>query len=963
MALKESGIRLVTEAYDEYLQKLKNINKAHREAFSTDPIRKYDQAIKRSQSQSKKMADSSKSTWDAVSNLRSKLDETTSSSKKFGRSFGGLSNTFGSINSALRPVIGNVGDLTGKLVSLASKFTLVTIALKVISDLLRFGKAAIEVAQRNETLRVSLVEIGESAGYSMSQIDLATGLLKEQGITTSSAQQSLLKMARANISWAEASKLAAIAQGSAVVAGMNSSQAFERLVTGIQKMEPELLDELGITLNRTKAYEKFSATLGKNSKQLTDAEKQQAILNEIYKQSESVIGVYDAAMETSGKKQGSLARKIEETQNNLGQLLLPFQEINVEMKTNFWNAAQQVTKGLTSWITPLMAAKDALLSLNPIFGGLQTIWNLFGKGMGDRGFWDKLGEGIFNFGKIFTMAVIAIKSATAAVATFVSEKWNTVFEGLKKGFSGDFVGAAKSFKDSLSGMGDIQGNFSDEFNSRMKKVLEDYPDLMKSWAEVTQDVVGDSEDLRLAQDNMASSIEDATESIKEQITALEATKGALEKAEDIQKNYQKSVAEAGEEYQKSITEATEQHQEKREQLEKDHAKKLAEFIRESALERSKMVRDFNDQMGNREKEFNLQKEQTAKQFALQQKQNERTVHDTSEKELKRHLLSMEQARRRQSLSERRLMAEGDVLGLMEARENFALQQQEAQENFDFQKDESKGNYEEQKRLAKEGFKLQEEMAKQSFDLQTQIQKQEFEKRLADYDQNVAMQKEKMIQGHQEELVALDEKFEEEKTKLYENYQEKLAMLEENRQEQYSKLGESLEEQGKLTEEGMEAIAEILNETFGEEAGTSLMQGWSDSVNSVLGDAIAEIEGQIEGLKKSLEEEIEGPSITGGPRNARERDAIARQASRGPQNMRQGGVGVVTGPALFAVEPGQTEAFAFMPLQKTQKNVTVSGSADINLKGAEKAGTLEVSAAVRGMKNIFTDAIDRLEKQG
>jgi hypothetical protein len=197
-----------------------------------------------------------------------------------------------------------------------------------------FLKASISLTARVDTLGVVLENMGGKAGYSKDELTKYEEELKSTGITTQSARQSMLRMIRANIDLAESSKLARIAQNAAVVAGMNSSVAFDRLVLGIQKREPELLDELGITLLRTDAYKRLADQEGVNVKALTETQQQQAILNDIYSQSEAVMGNYEAAMGSVGKKTLSTSRFVEELQLAIGRAFQPAYMVGVtELQT------------------------------------------------------------------------------------------------------------------------------------------------------------------------------------------------------------------------------------------------------------------------------------------------------------------------------------------------------------------------------------------------------------------------------------------------------------------------------------------------------------------------------------------------------------------------------------------------------------------------------------------------------
>jgi hypothetical protein len=63
--------------------------------------------------------------------------------------------------------------------------------------------------------------------------------------------------------------------------GITTEQAFDRLVTGLGRGSAKILDDLGIIVHVTQINEAYATSLGKTADQLTDAEKKQALVNEV----------------------------------------------------------------------------------------------------------------------------------------------------------------------------------------------------------------------------------------------------------------------------------------------------------------------------------------------------------------------------------------------------------------------------------------------------------------------------------------------------------------------------------------------------------------------------------------------------------------------------------------------------------------------------------------------------------
>ncbi len=85
---------------------------------------------------------------------------------------------------------------------------------------------------------------------------------------------------------------AAIERGRAL--GVSSSQAVNDIITGIGRMSPMILDNLGIT-GAAAAFDQYAVSLGKTADQLTDVEKKQALVNAVLASSSGLPVANDAA--------------------------------------------------------------------------------------------------------------------------------------------------------------------------------------------------------------------------------------------------------------------------------------------------------------------------------------------------------------------------------------------------------------------------------------------------------------------------------------------------------------------------------------------------------------------------------------------------------------------------------------------------------------------------------------------
>ena len=143
---------------------------------------------------------------------------------------------------------------------------------------------ALKNAAQVEVLEQGFATLGNAVGRTS---DLMASRLKEVTDGAISLEEGL-KAASAGFSAGftiqEMEGLAEIAKGASIALGRDLGDALDRLIRGTAKLEPEILDELGIFIRLDDAVEKYASNLGKTSSELTEAQRRQAFLNEALEQ-------------------------------------------------------------------------------------------------------------------------------------------------------------------------------------------------------------------------------------------------------------------------------------------------------------------------------------------------------------------------------------------------------------------------------------------------------------------------------------------------------------------------------------------------------------------------------------------------------------------------------------------------------------------------------------------------------
>lgn len=200
---------------------------------------------------------------------------------------------------------------------------------------------SIKDAARYETLGVAMENVGRNAGYSareMGQLELG---LRKAGISMLESRQNLTAMAAANLDLTKSVDLARAAQDAAVVAGLNSSEAFGRMIHGIISGQTEVLRTIGINVNFEKSYEAVAKATGRTTAALSENEKLLARQNVVLEQASKRAGTYAEAMTTAGKQLGSLDRQLEDLSVNMGLVFQPALYTGVAMFTRELSGANK----------------------------------------------------------------------------------------------------------------------------------------------------------------------------------------------------------------------------------------------------------------------------------------------------------------------------------------------------------------------------------------------------------------------------------------------------------------------------------------------------------------------------------------------------------------------------------------------------------------------------------------------
>jgi hypothetical protein len=151
-------------------------------------------------------------------------------------------------------------------------------------------------------------------------------------------------------------RLGKAAADTSLVLGRDLTDSFNRLIRGVTKAEPELLDELGIILRLKPATEKYAASIGKVASELSAFERSQAVANEVLEQAERKFGDVADKADKSGQAinrlKTSFDRLLESLQLTLSGNLAPFFDFLASNTTALIASLGFLGSGILKSLTP-----------------------------------------------------------------------------------------------------------------------------------------------------------------------------------------------------------------------------------------------------------------------------------------------------------------------------------------------------------------------------------------------------------------------------------------------------------------------------------------------------------------------------------------------------------------------------------------------------------------------------------
>lgn len=317
-------------------------------------------------------------------------DGATRKVSPLGKAFDNAQVGIGQFSVKLKDLLQNAGPVGQAISGVLDKIVAIPPAAAAAAiGIALIVKGLIDLAQRGAGLR-GLAESFDSLTSSIGIVSttLLTDLRRASAGTVSDFE--LIRLA--NVALAGASgqfgqefgrklpQLLEIARAQARATGQDVNFLFQSLITGIKRGSPLLIDNTGLVLSVTEAQRAYAESIGKSVSQLSEEEKQIALLNATLEAGQSSIDRAAAFQETAAEKSARAQATITNILDKLALAVQPAFEMVLDVINRVLSAVDQLVTALlpvfqaimTNLVQPFSTAANAVLDFVQPFVNLAA---------------------------------------------------------------------------------------------------------------------------------------------------------------------------------------------------------------------------------------------------------------------------------------------------------------------------------------------------------------------------------------------------------------------------------------------------------------------------------------------------------------------------------------------------------------------------------------------------------------
>ena len=269
-----------------------------------------------------------------------------------------------------------------------------TLAANVFAATAAFN--ALRQAAQVETLVEGFTFLADTAGRTSTIISNNIREITGNALSMEQAMRSSAIAITSGFSTEQFERLVEVGKNASIALGRNLADSVDRLTRGVAKLEPEILDELGILVRLDTATREYAAAIGKTATDLTDFERRQAFLNATIEQGEEKYSALSGSIDVNAfdKLAGTFANLTHNLLEFINTGLKPFIAFFANSQIAMFGAITFLAKGIISTMFPVLTdlgnrfantAARSKEAANAMKDDTQKAFEKLQGGLGERG--------------------------------------------------------------------------------------------------------------------------------------------------------------------------------------------------------------------------------------------------------------------------------------------------------------------------------------------------------------------------------------------------------------------------------------------------------------------------------------------------------------------------------------------------------------------------------------------------
>lgn len=265
-------------------------------------------------------------------------------------------------SSTFNQVKSDAGGLEETLMNVG-KGLLAAFSVEALKNAAETGFEMARESAQAERLGASFDTLATKAGQSSQDMlssmeDASRGTISDVTLMGDANKAMLLGVATTGEKMSQLLEVAA-ARGKAM--GETTAAAYGDIITGIGRLSPRILDNLGIIVDQEAANKAYAASVGKVADKLTEQEQKQALVNAVIRSSTDLVNANKAAGGDAADNFERMDASIENAKDALGELFSPAATVIAQ---SIADAARSATGAMKEMAAPVRDTSEATATLN-----------------------------------------------------------------------------------------------------------------------------------------------------------------------------------------------------------------------------------------------------------------------------------------------------------------------------------------------------------------------------------------------------------------------------------------------------------------------------------------------------------------------------------------------------------------------------------------------------------------------